>query len=61
MESTAQVLERPHATEEHHGHAHPQLSFLEKYVFSLDHKVIGIQFMFSSLFFLLVGGWLALL
>jgi cytochrome c oxidase subunit I len=59
MESTAHVIEgHGHAVGEHHDH--PKLSFVEKYLFSLDHKVIGIQFMFSSLFFLLVGGALAL-
>jgi cytochrome c oxidase subunit 1 len=35
-------------------------SFLRKYVFSTDHKVIGIQFLLTSLVFLLVGGLLAL-
>jgi len=61
MESTAHVIEQHgHATAGHHDHDHPKLSFVEKYLFSLDHKVIGIQFMFSSLFFLLVGGALAL-
>ncbi|MFQ5746542.1 MAG: cbb3-type cytochrome c oxidase subunit I [Gemmatimonadota bacterium] len=39
--------------------AHP-LPFLRRYVFSTDHKVIGIQFLFMSLFFLLVGGLLAI-
>ncbi len=34
--------------------------FLRKYVFSTDHKVIGIQFLVTSLVFLLVGGLLAL-
>ncbi len=42
-------------------HAHPELSFLRKYVFSEDHKIIGIQFMFSGLIFFLIGGALALL
>ncbi len=42
-------------------HAHPELGFLRKYIFSEDHKVIGIQFLFSGLIFLFVGGALALL
>ena len=41
-------------------HAHPELSFLRKYIFSTDHKVIGIQFLISGLIFLLIGGGLAL-
>jgi cytochrome c oxidase subunit 1 len=40
------------------GHGEPQ-SFLRRYIFSTDHKIIGIQFLFMSLFFLLVGGILA--
>src|SRR5947209_19036065 len=43
-----------------HAHGH-ELSFLRKYIFSEDHKVIGIQFLFSGLIFLLIGGLLALL
>ena len=46
-----------------HGddHIHPAPSyFLTKYVFSTDHKVIGIQFLFSALIFFLLGGLLAM-
>src|SRR5947207_10534539 len=46
---------------EAHAHPHPELSFLRKYIFSEDHKVIGIQFLFSSIIMLFVGGTLALL
>src|SRR5262245_44124874 len=41
-------------------HEHVELSFVRKYIFSTDHKIIGIQFLFSSLIFLMVGGGLAL-
>ncbi len=41
------------------GHAHAA-GFLSKYVFSKDHKVIGIQFLFSTLLWFLIGGLLAL-
>lgn len=41
-------------------HAHPELGFVRKYIFSTDHKIIGIQFLFSSLIFLVIGGLLAL-
>src|SRR5688572_29006955 len=44
-----------------HGGDHGPTSFWTKYVFSQDHKVIGIQFLITSLIFLLVGGFLALL
>jgi len=42
------------------AHTHEEIPFLRKYIFSTDHKVIGIQFLFMSLFFLLVGGLLAM-
>src|SRR5262249_42306672 len=41
-------------------HAHPELGFLRKYIFSEDHKIIGIQFLISGIIFLFVGGILAL-
>src|ERR1700752_84435 len=34
--------------------------FVSTYVFSRDHKIIGIQFLFSTLLWFLVGGLLAL-
>src|SRR5436305_7427589 len=43
------------------GHEHPQLGFLRKYIFSEDHKIIGIQFLFSGLIFLFIGGALAMM
>ncbi len=36
-------------------------SFIRKYIFSQDHKVIGIQFLFLSLFFMIIGGLLAMM
>ena len=41
-----------------HGHAHEhheELAFWRKYVFSQDHKVIGIQYTITGLLFLLFG------
>jgi cytochrome c oxidase subunit 1 len=40
---------------------HHEQSFVRKYIFSTDHKIIGIQFLFMSLLFLLVGGTLAMM
>jgi len=48
---------RPQAHDDAH---HAPMSFWQKYIFSTDHKIIGIQFLFVSLFFLLVGGLLAI-
>ena len=35
--------------------------FIRRYIFSTDHKIIGIQFLLMSLLFLLLGGMLAML
>ncbi len=45
---------------EQHIHDAPT-TFLSKYVFSFDHKVIGKQFLWYGIFFLGVGGMMALL
>jgi len=37
------------------GHGHHEESFIRKYIFSQDHKVIGIQYGLTSLVFLLFG------
>ena len=34
---------------------HPQQSFWRQWIFSLDHKVIGLQYGLTSLSFLLLG------
>ena len=44
------VAATAHTTHAHHD----DRSFIRKYIFSTDHKIIGIQFLFVSLFFLLV-------
>jgi cytochrome c oxidase subunit 1 len=56
--STTTVGSHAHDTA-HAAHGH-SASFLRTYVFSLDHKVIGIQFLFSTLLWFVVGGLLAL-
>src|SRR5580704_6704132 len=51
--STATTHAIPHtgAHEEHHE----ELGFLRKYVFSTDHKIIGIQYGITALLFLFFG------
>ena len=44
---------------EHHIHEPPK-SFFWKYVVSFDHKIIGLQFLWYGLFFLALGGFLAM-
>src|SRR4029077_789939 len=48
------------AAHESHAHAPPQ-GFIRKYIFSLDHKVIGIQYFFLALSAVFVGMFLSLL
>ncbi|HEX2229499.1 MAG TPA: cbb3-type cytochrome c oxidase subunit I [Candidatus Binatia bacterium] len=43
-----------------HGH-HQELGFVQKYIFSTDHKMIGRQFLFMGLFMLIIGGLLAMM
>ncbi|MBI2174307.1 MAG: cbb3-type cytochrome c oxidase subunit I [Candidatus Omnitrophica bacterium] len=41
--------------------SHKSPGFVQKYIFSTDHKTIGIQFLITSLFMLFFGGLLAML
>src|SRR5262245_21913557 len=63
------VHERPSPDGQGHGHGHGDAhdhihpapsNVLTRYVFSTDHKVIGIQFLFSGLIFFMIGGLLAM-
>ncbi len=55
--STAATAVAPGA----HAHAtHHEMGFFRKYVFATDHKVIGIQFLFTTLIFFALGGLLAM-
>src|SRR5262252_3491402 len=42
-------------------HSHAPQGFIRKYIFSLDHKVIGLQYYFLALTAVLVGMFLSLL
>ncbi len=57
-ELSDEAHEHGHAHDDHHGH---EESFLRKYVFSLDHKVIGLQYLITSLLFLFFGFMLMLI
>jgi len=46
-----------HEHNEAHGHSE---SFIRKYIFSTDHKMIAKQFMFTAIIFLFIGGAFAL-
>src|SRR5438309_6888581 len=57
QQSTAHVT--PHAVVHHDPHE--DLGFWRKYVFSTDHKIIGIQYGVTALFFLFFGFCLMLM
>lgn len=40
------------------SHEHHPLSFWQKYIFSTDHKMIAMQYMFTGIFMGLIGGFL---
>ncbi len=44
-----------HAHDHDHDHDEHQMGFWQKYIFSSDHKVIGIQYLLCGLTFLFVG------
>ena len=50
----------PHAHDDH-GHEHHDPGFWGGYVFSTDHKIIGIQYGFTALCFLLFGFFLMMM
>jgi cytochrome c oxidase subunit 1 len=49
----------PVAHPEAHGAHHAHQSFWSKYVFSTDHKMIAMQYMFTGMFMALIGGFMA--
>src|ERR1700722_2872772 len=53
MSTQATTHALPHA--DAHASDHHELGFLQKYVFSTDHKIIGIQYGVTALLFLLFG------
>src|SRR5688500_2337249 len=55
MQTTHTHAPGAHEVEHHHP------GFLSKYVFSTDHKMIGVQYGVTALFFLLVGFGLMML
>ena len=57
MSAAGLAVEHEHA---HGAPGHHELSFIKKYVFSTDHKMIGMQFLFTTLIMMMVGGSLAL-
>jgi cytochrome c oxidase subunit 1 len=54
---SSQIYEVPSAREVHeHDEEHHGGNFITRYIFSTDHKVIGKQFLFTGIFWALMGG-----
>jgi cytochrome c oxidase subunit I len=49
-----------HVHEHEDAHEHHELSFIRKYIFSEDHKVIAKQYLISGIVWALIGGLLSL-
>ena len=60
-QSTHAASSHGHAAHDDHAHDHHELGFWRTYVFSTDHKVIGIQYLWGGLAFLYFGFGLMLL
>ncbi len=54
----AESIPVEHAEHEAH-HEHHEMTFAEKYIFPLDHKMIAMQYMFTGMFMAIIGGWMA--
>lgn len=44
-----------------HGHGHHEQSFISKYIFSMDHKTIGKQFLITGIIWAMIGGLFSVL
>lgn len=54
-------LDVHHHDDHGHDHEHHEGNFWTKYIFSEDHKVIGKQFLFTGIFWALIGGTLSVI
>lgn len=50
-----------HAHDPHHDHEHHTENFWTKYVFSMDHKMIGKQFLITGMFMGVIGVFMSML
>ncbi|MDX5417633.1 MAG: cbb3-type cytochrome c oxidase subunit I [Hymenobacteraceae bacterium] len=61
MASTDITPKGVHPVHEEHDEHHHEQNFIEKYIFSQDHKVIGKQFLFTGIAWAFVGSFLSIL
>src|SRR5689334_8003285 len=46
-----------HGHDHDHGHGHHEQSFFMKYLWSTDHKIIAMQYLFTGMAMALIGGF----
>jgi cytochrome c oxidase subunit 1 len=61
MAAAAHEAHGHHDSHGHHDHGHHEESFVSKYIFSQDHKMIGKQFLMTAVFMGLVAMMLSIL
>lgn len=61
MSVTDIQLEQDTAGHDDHHEEHHELGFVEKYIFSTDHKTIAKQFLITGIFWALMGGGLSVI
>ncbi|MEX0636284.1 MAG: cytochrome c oxidase subunit I, partial [Ferruginibacter sp.] len=54
LQQAGLAIEQSHDT--HHEHHHHHESFITKYVFSQDHKMIAKQFLITGMIWAIIGG-----
>ncbi len=57
MSAATPHAEHDHAAGHGHDHAHHEPGFIEKYLWSTDHKIIGFQYLFTGMLMALIGGF----
>jgi len=53
---TAEASVHAHEAHDEHIHHHHEESFLTKYIFSQDHKMIAKQFLITGIIWAIIGG-----
>ena len=56
MGVTKTITSKPKTNVEEHHHEHHDESFITKYIFSEDHKMIAKQFLITGIFWAIIGG-----
>jgi cytochrome c oxidase subunit 1 len=53
------MAEIAHASDHHPAHGHAESNWFIKYLWSTDHKVIALQYMFTGMFMAMIAGFMA--